>query len=397
MGASVYINFICIMLVNIASSKPIITDFDCSFNSTYPKQYIAYKLSANEQPDISDGKLTDKAWQDVPFSDLFIDIANHAIPRFNTQMKMRWDDNWLYVGAQINDPEIWANLTQDETVIFHDNDFEIFVDADATNHYYKEYEMNANNNTWNLCLNVPYSDGGYENSTRVFGKNGWTMIPPLQCGTYVNGKLNDPTSRNFYWSVEVKMPISGLLYNQTQVIPGSKNGTFWRINFSRVEWHVLINDNSTANHSINGYGYEKINGVAEDNWVWSSQAVVDMHQPDRWGILQFSVETDPLHHPTNILYYREWSIREMAMSVYYAEKAYIKANAGKTYTDNLNSIQPYTTTPLNGTCLISQPVIKLIRNTTNDVIGYVATVENNKYIATVTQNRYLQVSQSTKI
>ena len=33
-------------------------------------------------------------------------------------------------------------------VIFHDNDFEIFVDADGSNNNYKEFEMNALNQTW---------------------------------------------------------------------------------------------------------------------------------------------------------------------------------------------------------------------------------------------------------
>ena len=32
-------------------------------------------------------------------------------------------------------------------VIFHDNDFEIFLDADGSNHNYKEFEMNALNQT----------------------------------------------------------------------------------------------------------------------------------------------------------------------------------------------------------------------------------------------------------
>ena len=32
-------------------------------------------------------------------------------------------------------------------VIFHDNDFEVFVDADGSNHNYKEFEMNALNQT----------------------------------------------------------------------------------------------------------------------------------------------------------------------------------------------------------------------------------------------------------
>ena len=25
----------------------------------------------------------------------------------------------------------------------------------------------------------------------------------------------------------------------------------------------------------------------EDNWVWSPQGLVDMHVPERWGVVQF--------------------------------------------------------------------------------------------------------------
>ena len=41
------------------------------------------------------------------------------------------------------------------------------------------YEMNALNQTWDLLLERAYDDGGGENSTRVDGKNGWDMQPPL--------------------------------------------------------------------------------------------------------------------------------------------------------------------------------------------------------------------------
>ena len=36
-------------------------------------------------------------------------------------------------------------------------------------HFYKEFEMNARNQTWDLLLQRPYNDGGGENSTRVDG------------------------------------------------------------------------------------------------------------------------------------------------------------------------------------------------------------------------------------
>ena len=37
-------------------------------------------------------------------------------------------------------------------MIFQDNDFEIFVDPDASNHFYKEFEINAKAATWDLCV-----------------------------------------------------------------------------------------------------------------------------------------------------------------------------------------------------------------------------------------------------
>lgn len=56
-------------------------------------------------------------------------------------------------------------------------------------------------------------------------------------------------------------------------------GDYWRMDFSRVEYQV----NKVGNH------YEKTSAPC-DNWVWSPIGVVDMHNPDRWGMLQFSTE-----------------------------------------------------------------------------------------------------------
>jgi len=60
----------------------------------------------------------------------------------------------------------------------------------------------------------------------------------------------------------------------------SNNKIFQRINFSRVEWHVTVINNT----------YHKIPNVPEENWVWSSQYTINMHHPERWGYVQFSKE-----------------------------------------------------------------------------------------------------------
>lgn len=53
-----------------------------------------------------------------------------------------------------------------------DSHNQVFISPDGTSHYYKEFEMNALNTVWSLCLNKPYLNGGYENSSRVFGTKG---------------------------------------------------------------------------------------------------------------------------------------------------------------------------------------------------------------------------------
>jgi hypothetical protein len=46
-------------------------------------------------------------------------------------MKMLWDDDALYVGAWLEEPQVVATLTEKNSVIFHDNDFEVFINPGA--------------------------------------------------------------------------------------------------------------------------------------------------------------------------------------------------------------------------------------------------------------------------
>ena len=68
----------------------------------------------------------------------------------------------------------------------------------------------------------------------------------------------------------------------------------------------------------------------EDNWVWSPQGVVNMHYPEMWGYVQFSIETVG---NANISFVEKedeaakWYLRQ----VYYNEKKYFQENG--TYTN----------------------------------------------------------------
>ena len=225
--------------------------FDCSFNASYPRQYIAYKTASSSL--VVDGRLDDPAWLEVGFTERFVDISTATLPRLSTHAKIRYDETFLYVGALLEEPQAFANITStchclnnsQDQVIFHDNDFEIFVDAPGTTWFYKEFEMNALNATWDLQLSRAYDDGGGENSSRVFGPAGWDYLPPiggpttLHTAAYAQGVVNDPNMGTSFWSVEVALPLAKLAENTPASVP-PRAGDFWRINFSRVEWAVEV-------------------------------------------------------------------------------------------------------------------------------------------------------------
>jgi hypothetical protein len=45
-------------------------------------------------------------------------------------MKMMWDEQYLYLLAKLEEPDLWATLTERDAIIFQDHDFEVFIDPD---------------------------------------------------------------------------------------------------------------------------------------------------------------------------------------------------------------------------------------------------------------------------
>ncbi len=235
-----------------------------------PKGYVCVRA---EQPIVMDGKLDDKAWLDAPWTDDFVDIlgGRKPPPRFRTRAKMLWDDTYFYVAAELAEPHVWGTLTKHDSVIFQDNDFEVFIDPDGDNHEYYEIEINALNTEWDLLLEKPYRDGGP-------AVDAWE-IPGLKTATHVNGRINDPNGEDESWTVELAIPWAALKPRANRPAP-PRAGDQWRVNFSRVEWEQTHDDKK--------YTKTPKSTRDEDNWVWSPQGVIDMHRPATWGFVQFS-------------------------------------------------------------------------------------------------------------
>lgn len=236
-----------------------------------PKTYIAHtKVDAIT----IDGKADEVSWSKAQWSEPFVDIKGEQRARYDTRMKMVWDQTHIYFFAQLEEPHVWATLKQRDTIIFYNNDFEIFIDPDGDTHNYYEFEVNALNTVWDLFLSKPYRNHG-----KVLGA--WDA-KGLQTAVHVEGTLNDASDVDKGWSLEIAIPWSFFTDpGRTDKVPENE---FWRLNFSRVNWDFDL---------INGaYSRKKDKETGkflhEHNWVWSPQEVINMHEPERWGYVYFS-------------------------------------------------------------------------------------------------------------
>ncbi|MBK7711123.1 MAG: carbohydrate-binding family 9-like protein [Bacteroidales bacterium] len=286
-----------------------------------PRSYVCYRTTA---PVNIDGIPDEKAWADVPWTDYFVDIegTSKPLPKWKTHAKLLWDDSNLYVAAELEEPHVWARLRQRDTVIFYDNDFEVFIDPDGDTQAYYELEVNALGTAWDLLLLKPYRDGGPP-------VTGWN-INGLQVGTHVDGTINNPADVDKGWTIEIKIPLT-VLKECSGPTGLPKAGDRWRIDFSRVEWRTLIENNSYVKEINPATG----KSFPEDNWVWSPQGRIDMHMPEMWGFLQFS-SIEAGHGTEAFIPDPDFSIKWALRMIYYAEMRYYMQN--NTYASSLEDL-----------------------------------------------------------
>lgn len=275
-----------------------------------PRTYVCNKVS---KPPVIDGLMKEEDWQVQPWTTYFTDIEGNLKPKplQDTRVKMLWDENYFYLFARLEETDIWATYRQRDTIIFQENDFEIFIDPDGDTHLYYEFEINALNTVWDLMLIKPYRDGGPQ-------VTGWN-INGLQSATHIEGTLNQSGDTDRYWDVEIAFPWRSLV----EAVPGRKmpkDDDQWRINFSRVNWQ-LEKTQSGYKKKINP---ETGKSFPEYNWVWSEQGKIKMHQPETWGYVQFSDEKPS----TNVAFHHKkeevikWRLREL----YYKQKKFFAGN-----------------------------------------------------------------------
>ncbi|MDN3581027.1 carbohydrate-binding family 9-like protein [Mucilaginibacter flavus] len=282
-----------------------------------PQSYVVRHIA---KAPVIDGDINDAVWQQAKWTNDFVDIEGDLKPKptYKTNVKMLWDDSCLYVAARMSEPQVWATLKNHDDIVYHDNDFELFIEPGSTTHNYYEIEVNAYNTIFDLFLNKPYRNRGG-------GLIGWDA-KGLRSAVKIQGTLNNTADRDEGWTVEMAIPFKAITMGFNPQIP--KDGTIYRLNFSRVEYDAKIVDGRNVKLKDSA-GRD----LPEHNWSWSPQGEIAMHSPEHWGYLLFSTrEAD------DVVFKMPYSEeqKKYLWLIYYREKLWYKEH--HEYTSKLSKL-----------------------------------------------------------
>ena len=221
---------------------------------------------------------------------------------FDTRAAALWDETNLYVAFWIEEPFVEAHLTGRDSLIFNENDVEVFIDGGDC---YYEFEINALGTVYEVFfvwqdalqhLNAPEFDvrtrkaltfgGNYDRDAATFWRGThprgcrWAFLdwdfPGMRSAVRVDGAINQRAKVDRGWTVELAFPWAGMkwLANGRSLPP--QDGDIWRMFFGRFEKLT--------------FGGAELN--PHPAWVWTPHGVYDTHLPDRWTTVRFSTASD---------------------------------------------------------------------------------------------------------
>jgi len=250
--------------------------------------YTAYKITDTIT---IDGKLDEMIWQNAPRSNRFKDLVSGDSTWLDTRAAVLWDDQNLYVGYWIEEPNVTATLTQRDSPIYENNDVELFI---AGQDGYYEFEINSYGTIYEVLFFWvdAYEKKGYHQKAefrkgapgaKVFNGVGynhprgsrvgfwnWDMRN-LRSAVHVEGTINNDKDKDKGWTVEIEIPWTSLKIladGDKRTLPPVQ-GDVWRMDFSR---------------------FNEKKGSAKDSggWAWSSHGVWDSHVPECFTYIKFS-------------------------------------------------------------------------------------------------------------
>ncbi|MFC1539005.1 carbohydrate-binding family 9-like protein [Candidatus Latescibacterota bacterium] len=201
-----------------------------------------------------DGNASEKDWSAAePVGD-FVFPWYESGKKEQTDVRVLWDDEYLYVLFRCEDENISAEYFQRNSSPFRDDCVEVFIAPNAENPlWYANNEINCLG-TWL----VGYHKGEI---------NQYVLPERILVGRSHKGTINKEDDRDEYWIIELGIPFESLKNYEGQLPP--KDGNIWGINFNRCGGEV---------------------NPQYSQWSASKTEKPNFHRPEDFGRLVFSGE-----------------------------------------------------------------------------------------------------------
>ncbi len=249
---------------------------------------------------VIDGDVNKDIWNNAQWSQRFVDMVTGDAGMYNTQTAILWSDTHMYFAFQAEEPFVEAYLTERDSIIFQENDLELFIDGGDC---YYELEVNAANTIYEVFFiwkdaykkggrfDLPQFDvhgpcaytfgGDYDRKAASFWKGThprgirWAFtdydLPGLETAVQIDGTLNDNRDIDKGWSLEIGIPWSSLeLLADGKTIPPTV-GDVWNMFLGRFQ-KLMVGGQEVQPHPA---------------MALSSHGVYDTHLPDKWSRVEF--------------------------------------------------------------------------------------------------------------
>jgi hypothetical protein len=247
-----------------------------------------------------DGSLAGEPWKRAKKSPAFVDMASGKPALLDTRASVLWDDEHLHVGFWVADPYPRALLTERDSLIFRENDIELFIDGGDC---YYELELNALNTVYEVFFiwKDAYRKGGVFDTPEfdVFNPRALTFagdydrrpesfwwgthprgprwafldwdLEGLQTAVHVNGELNSMVP-SVGWTAHLMLPWAGMRHLADGRALPPHDGDVWNLFLGRFQ-HLNVSGETV-----------------QAAWCWSPHGVYDTHQPEKFTPIHFSSE-----------------------------------------------------------------------------------------------------------
>ena len=214
---------------------------------------LVVEAKYTEVPVNIDGKLDDAIWNEaVAYS-----FNSYNAPVIQDgSIKFAWDENFIYVGAQLTDDDVVSTVNTDQTHLYKTGDvLELFLKPINDTYYWEIY-----GNPEKARTSLFFPSGG----RLLFPDSEKYLMPDLKVGAEVDGTLNNWHDKDRGWTVEIAVPIKEL----TRYGAAINENTIWRFligryNYSRwlekceISGITVFKDDNKSYHHMPSYGYMK--------------------------------------------------------------------------------------------------------------------------------------------